>query len=390
MHYLVISFSHKNCDIATRERLALSNSLKDELYKSLLENDIINEVILLSTCNRVEFVGSVKDPYEATETVLSHFNGYSQIPIEELEGRADIYEDNGAIHHIFSVASALDSLVIGETQISGQLKEAFRDSFEKGYCSQKLARVMHFAFKCAAAVRNTTDISKNPVSIASAAVSLARDVLENLGGYTAIVVGAGEMGTLAAKHLISSGCNVILVGRDKEKLKALAQRLGGITQYFTMDKLPQLINSYRLLFAATASKEPVIRRDMIEQRDFKRYWFDIAVPRDIEEIDIGNIEVFAVDDLKNIVEKTIAFREAQAKEAYKIVGKFTKEFFSWLQTLSIEPIIREIRERAKEISKEELQKALKKGFVPKEAEGNVYKLLHKIFNRFLNFMFNNS
>ncbi|WP_200762185.1 glutamyl-tRNA reductase [Nitrosophilus alvini] len=384
MQYLVISFSHKNSDVTVREKLALSEpEIREKTYKKLMEHRAINEVIILSTCNRVEVIASVKDPYKATEYILSLLSSNSGISLEELEGRADIYEDNGAIHHIFSVASALDSLVIGETQISGQLKDAYKESFEKGYCSQKLSRVMHYAFKCAAAVRNSTDISKNPVSVASAAVAKAKSILGSLGGYTALILGTGEMGLLAAKHLISNGCNIILIGRDLKKTKEIVKELGSQAQAEPFSNIKDLLNRYRLLFTATGAPHPIITPDMIEPREFERHWFDMAVPRDIEECSCKNVNIYSVDDLQDIVNQNLALREEQASIAYKIVGRFTMEFFKWLQSLSVDPIIKEIRNRAREASLKELKKAIKKGYLPAEYEEEVTKILHNAFNTFL-------
>ena len=384
MHYLVVSFSHKNSDISTRERLALSEEPKrEEAAKRILGRDSINEVIILSTCNRVEIIASAKDVFSATEAILETLSEMSGISAEELEGRADVYEDNGAVHHIFSVASGLDSLVVGETQIAGQLKDAYKEAYEKGWCGQKLGRVMHYTFKCAKEVRSSTEISKNPVSVASAAVNMAEEKLGELGGYTAIVVGAGEMGQLACKHLRSHGCNVILVGRNEEKTRQIAAEIDADIRVETTQNLPKLINSYRLLFSATSSQEPVITRGMVEQKSFHRLWFDMAIPRDIEDMSDPNITVYAVDDLKEIVEKNMAFREEQARQAYKIVGHYVKEFFTWLQTLEIDPIIKEIRQQAKEAALAELQKALKKGYIDQTKAKNVEKLLHNAFNRFL-------
>ncbi len=384
MQYLVISFSHKNTDLHTRERLALSEEAKKEaVAHAALRSEWINEIIILSTCNRVELIASVKDPFKATEDLLKALERVSGISLEELEGRADIYEDHGAIHHIFSVASGLDSLVVGETQIAGQLKDAYKEAYEKEWCGQKLGRIMHFAFKCAKEVRSSTDISKNPVSIASAAVAMAQEKLGGLESYTAVVVGAGEMGRLAAKHLIARGCNVILVGRDLEKTAEVAQQIDPSIRVQSSGDLEHLINSYRLLFSATSSKEPIITRHMVQDKDFDRLWFDMAVPRDIEEIRMEHLSIYAVDDLKEIVEKNMAFREEQARIAYQIVGRYAKEFFKWLQTLEIDPIIKEIRALAKEAAMAELNKAIKKGFIDVKDRKNVEKLLHNAFNRFL-------
>ena len=384
MQYLIISFSHKNTDIVTREKLALSDeSRRNEVASALLNVDTINEVIILSTCNRVEVIMSVKEPFSATQETFKILEKFSKISYEELEGRADVYEDNGAIHHIFSVASGLDSLVVGETQIAGQLKDAYIEAHEKGWSGQKLGRVMHYAFKCSKEVRSSTDISKSPVSVASAAVNMAKDKLGNLGGMSALVIGAGEMGQLAAKYLISNGCNVILISRNEEKTREIAQKIDPNIRVESAHKIPKLINSYRLLFSATSSKEPVITKTMVEKRDFERHWFDMAVPRDIEEIYIEGVHYYSVDDLKEIVNKNMAFREEQARNAYKIVGRYTEEFFKWLQTLEIEPIIKEIRAQAKKAAMSELQKAIKKGYIPKEYEKSLEKLLHNAFNRFL-------
>ena len=383
MHYLVVSFSHKNTDIATRERLALDDpAKKKEVAKRLLSYESINEVILLSTCNRIEFIASVKDPYRAAKEILQEAGRYSGIDMEEIEGRADIYEDNGAIHHIFSVASGLDSLVVGETQISGQLKDAYKEAFEAGFCSQKLGRVMHYAFKCSAEVRKSTQVSKNPVSIASAAVAMAEDILGDIGGMSAVVVGAGEMGRLAAKHLNAKGCNVILVGRDLKKTAQIAMEISPDIKVEHISNLTQLVNSYKLLFSATSSSDPIITDSIVEKRDFRRLWFDMALPRDIE-VSVEGVEVVAIDDLKQIVEKNMALREEQAKRAYKIVGHYVNEFFRWLQSLEIEPIIKEIRSRAKDAALTELERAIKKGFVKKEDRKVLEKLLHNAFNRFL-------
>ncbi len=384
MHYLTISFTHKNTDIEIREKLAFSDEVKSAKFQEiLLQNPNINESIILSTCNRVEIILSVKSCDDTIDFVYDELSKISGISKEELEGRGDIYEDNGAIHHLFSVISSLDSLVIGETQIVGQLKDAYRFSFEKGYCDQKLSRAMHHAFKCAAAVRSSTDISKNPVSVSSVAVAKAKDIFGNLGGYTALLVGAGEMSELAAKHLLGSGVNIIIINRSLENAQKLADKLGDTVSVAPYSKLPELINRYRLLFSATGAPHTVITKDMVEEVEFERYWFDIAVPRDIEDIDLKNLHIYAVDDLKEIVTKNLAQREEQAKIAYSIVGKSTIEFFKWLQSLSVDPIIKEMRSKAQECSVKELERAVKKGYIDEAYKEEVMKILHHAFNAFL-------
>lgn len=384
MHYLTISFTHKNTDIQIREKLSFSNEDKKLGYISILQNfEHINEIILLSTCNRVEIICSVSNTEKAIDFVFEKLSEVSNVPKEDLEGRGDIYEDNGAIHHLFSVASSLDSLVIGETQIVGQLKDAFRFSVEKGFCGQKLGRAMHHTFRCAANVRASTDISKNPISVSSVAVSKAKDLLGCLDGVTSIVVGAGEMSTLAAKHLIASGSNVVIVNRNLDNAQILAQELGEKASIAPYSKLSELINKHQLVFSATGAPHSVITDDMIEETSFKRYLFDIAVPRDIELTCNDMLEVFAVDDLEEIVTKNLSMREEQARVAYSIVGNSTVEFFKWLQTLSVDPIIKELRDKAKECSEKEILRAIKKGHLPQEYKETVEKILHYAFNGFL-------
>lgn len=384
MHYLIISFSHKNTDISTREKLAFNNQATKEIFiQKLLSCQYINEVIILSTCNRIELITTVSDVLSASDFVFSNLSEYSSISKAELEGRADTFEDQGAVHHLFSVCSSLDSLVIGETQITGQLKDAFRYSMERGFCSKNLSRAMHFAFKCAKDVRTETDISKNPVSVASTAVIQAKEILGELGGLTAVVVGAGEMSRLAMKHLVQNGCNVILVNRDMQKAEELAKEFGENVFIKPISKLVQLINSYKLLFCATGAPHTIITKDMVEEKDFKRYWFDIAMPRDIDDMPHENIKIYAVDDLQEIVNKNLALREEQAKIAFAIIGKYTMEFFKWLMTLDINPIIKNIREKANEAIKEELERSIKKGFIPKEYEANLEKSMQSVLNKFL-------
>jgi glutamyl-tRNA reductase len=242
---------------------------------------------------------------------------------------------------------------------------------------------MHHAFRCAAEVRGRTDISKNPVSVSSVAVVKAKDLLGDIGGLTALVVGAGEMSQLAAKHLIANGVNIIIINRNLEHAQAMAHELGELASVVPYAKLTEYINRYRLVFSATGAPHSVITDDMVEERDFSRYWFDIAVPRDIDVKEHHHLHVYAVDDLEEIVLRNMSLREEQAKVAYGIVGRATMEFFKWLQSMCVDPIIKEIRDHAKCCSLQELEKAIKKGYIPEELKEQVEKVLHHAFNSFL-------
>ncbi|WP_456401928.1 glutamyl-tRNA reductase [Hydrogenimonas sp.] len=385
MQYVVVSYSHKNTDIEVREKLAFpDDELKSRALTSLLKTEGVNEALLLSTCNRVEFLASTSNPSAALHAIFEILHLHSGLSIEELEGRADVYEDEGAVHHVFSVASSLDSLVVGETQIAGQLKDAFRFAFENNFCSQKISRLIHYAFKCAADVRNTTEISKNPVSVAGAAVAQAKEVMGgNLGGFTGLVVGAGEMSEIVAKHLVANGCNVIIFNRSMENARKIADAVGDHIDIEPFHALPEYINRYRLLFSATGAPHPILTEEMVQPTSFERHWFDLAVPRDIEDISDVTVNIYAVDDLKEIVDTNLALRKEQARKAYEIVGRYTIEFFKWLQTLMIDPLIKDVREQARRAAMAEIERAIKKGFIPPESRKNVEKLVHNAFNKFL-------
>lgn len=242
---------------------------------------------------------------------------------------------------------------------------------------------MHKAFRCAAKIRDKTDISKSPISVASVAVAKAKDMLGNIGGMSAIVVGAGEMSTLVAKHLVSSEVNTIILSRNEQKAKALADELGELASGESLGKLKEYLNRYRIFFSATSANGAVITDELIEHREYDRYFFDIAVPRDIELSPSSSLHVYAVDDLQEIVMKNMALREEQAQIAYKTVREETMEFYKWLQDLEIEPIIKEIRLKAKHCAKSEIQKALKKGYIKNSSLDEVEKIVHQVFKSFL-------
>ena len=385
MYYQVMSFSHKNCDQGMREKLAFANDEeKIEMLNQLVEFEFIHEAFIVSTCNRVEIVLATRDNFSSYHTILGLMSQKSALNFYEIKSVGERYDDEEAVQHVFSVVASLDSLVVGESQITGQVKEAFMLSHKNGTAGSKLNRIISYAVKCAAEVRNATNISQNPISIASVAVAQAHKLLgDNMAGMTAVVVGAGEMGVLAAKHLLRAGCDVVMLGRDQEKVEQIAYTLGENVKAATMDKLPKYLNRYRLLFSATSSKDPIITRELIENEMLPRLWFDMAIPRDIEDMDLDKLQLFRIDDLRAISQSNHALREEQAVRASEIVEKYKEEFYAWLRALSIEPVIKQMREHVSEAIDAEMQRAIKKGFVPAEAEENMRKMAEQMFKRFL-------
>ncbi len=368
-----------------REQLAFANDEeKKQMLDQLIAFEFVHEAFIISTCNRVEVVLATRDNFSSFHAVLGLMAQKSGMNFYALKSTAKRYDDEEAVHHLFSVVSSLDSLVVGESQITGQVKEAFRLSHDNGTAGRRLNRLISYAVKCAAEVRNTTNISQNPISIASVAVAQAHKILgDNIQGMTGVVVGAGEMGVLAAKHLLRIGCDVILIGRDQQKVEEVAATLGENVKAATMEKLPKYINRYRLLFSATSSPEPVITEALIENETLPRLWFDMAIPRDIADMDLSKLQIFRIDDLRSISKENHALREEQALQAAEIVERYTEEFYAWLRALSIEPVIKQMRQHVNEAIDAEIRRAVKKGFVPGEYEENMRKMATQMFNRFL-------
>ena len=385
MYYQVVSFSHKNCEQSMREKLAFANDEeKLEILNLLVAFEFVHEAFIISTCNRVEIVLATRDNFSSYHAILGLMAKKSDLNFYELKTTAVRLDDEEAVKHIFSVVSSLDSLVIGESQITGQVKEAFMLSHKNKTAGRKLNRIISYAVKCAAEVRNTTNISQNPISIASVAVAQAHKLLgDSMAGMTGVVVGAGEMGVLAAKHLLRAGCDVVMLGRDLEKVELVAHTLGENVKADTVDKLEKYINRYRLVFSATAAKETIISKEMIENETLPRFWFDMAIPRDIEDMGMEKLQLFRIDDLRSISQSNHALREEQAVRAAQVVEEYQEAFYSWLRALSIEPVIKELYKNADEAIEIEIQRAIKKGFVPVDAEENMRKMAEQMFKRFL-------
>jgi len=383
MHYLIVSFSYKHADIEVRERLSYSDEDKKGCLTKILQSPSINEAMLLSTCNRTEFITSCSDIEDAKNHIFTVLELKAKLPREELIKHSDIFDDSTAIHHLFSVASSIDSMVVGETQIAGQLKDAFRLAHENGFSGKKLSRAMSHAFKCAAKVRNATDISSKPVSIASVAISAIKKAT-SLEGKKALVIGVGEMSEIVAKHLVSDGVATYITNRTAQKAQILAQECGAQTYHF--GDLDKAVNEFDIIFSATSSPTPIITADMVDPKEEERFWFDLAIPRDMETPNQKNIHLYVIDDLQEIVQHNIEDRKKYVRQAQMIIGRSVVAFFEWLDTLNVEPVIKEIYQKAYECAKTETQRVIKKGFIPKEYEAQAQKLAEQTLKRFLHDM----
>ncbi len=385
MYYMVVSFNYKQCSLEQRESIAFKNDNEiKEFLNTLTDFEFITEAFVVNTCNRVEIVVASRDNFATYHAILGILSKTKGVNFYTLEKSASRYEEEEAIEHIFKVVSSLDSMVIGEAQITGQVKEAYRLSFNNNTAGVELNRVLSYAIKCAAEVRNSTNISEHPISIASVAVAQAEEELSSLSGMIAVVVGTGEMGKLATKHLLRAGADVVLVSRNRANAQKLADELGENVKVGDYEKLGVYINKYRLLFSATASKEPIITNEMVEYKTIDRLWLDMAIPRDIDNtISDSKIKIYYIDDLQAISKNNHALRQEQAFVASEIVLKYKVEFLKWLQALSVEPVIKNMRLQIEQIVKEETSRVINKGFIPEEYRENLEYMAIQLFDKFL-------
>ncbi|RLA74877.1 MAG: glutamyl-tRNA reductase [Epsilonproteobacteria bacterium] len=390
MSYLIISYTHKNTDIDTREKLVFGDdNEKDIFVQKLLNQDYISEVMLTSTCNRVELFLFAKDIKKAVAFAIDCLQVHSNIEYEVLFDRASIYDNQNAIYHLFLVASSLDSLVVGETQIIGQIKDAFKYSLSKKYCDKNIVSAINYALKCATSVRNATSLGEGQVSVASTAVAIAKDIFKD-SKPQAVVVGVGAMCQIAMRHLLKNGFDTTILNRSYEnatKLKKII--LNEKPQYKNnitikrFENLNDILLDTQLLFTATSSQNTIIKQQNIKPSTIHRHWFDMAVPRDIDHIEQTNLSLYAVDDLKLLIDKNIKLRQAEAKEGYKIVKNIQKEFFEHLEQVKLQPIIKHLHLKAQAIIDEKLDKAINKKFIDISNKQNTKKLCQTIIAKLL-------
>lgn len=382
MQYQTISFTHKNSTLEVRGALAFANDEERIAFiKSIKILEAVKEIILISTCNRCEIFCISEDFAQSKNYILNLLSAKSKIEKKELENIADVFEKDDSIYHLFNVASSLDSLVVGETQIAGQIKDAHKISIENNFSSKEIAKALEAAFKCAANVRNASNISSNPVSIASVAVNLAKKKVDDISEKSALIIGSGEMSVLSIKYLKKLGVNLCIINRTYEKAKAIADELEISCEPY--EKLDRLINVSDMIFTSTGSPIPIITDKNVKQRPFHRYWFDMAVPKDINISKDENISVFYIDDLKDIVDENKILRDEEAKIAYSLVLKGSDAFIENFTKSHVEPLIKEFYLHAQKCAKEETQRVIEAGYIPFEYKDSIEKMANQTLKRYL-------
>lgn len=392
MNLILLGLNHKTAPVEVRECLAPVAEDLPGLLRKALELPGVREAFFISTCNRVEVLVAAEEVQQAGAALKDWLLAGKPLTQEQASESLYLYNDADAVRHLFRVASSLDSMVLGEPQILGQIKEAYRISTQAGATRTVLNRLLHKTFQVAKRVRTETSIGGAAVSVSFAAVELAKKIFDDLTGLKALLIGAGEMAELAAEHLKGQGAaEVMVANRTLERAVELAQRFGG-GGAFGLDDLPEVLSRADIVISSTGATEAVITYDLAKKAQKNRrgkpmFFIDIAVPRDVEfRVDeLDGCFVYDIDDLTQVVEKNLKGRQEEARAAERIVAEEVVKFSRWLRSLEVVPTISELTGKAEAIRAVELKRTLKdlNGIGPEQAaavdrltQALVKKILH--------------
>jgi len=358
-----IGMNHRTAPVELRECLAAQEDHEERALRAIRDCDVIREGAYLSTCNRVEAILVTDRAREAERWMLSLMAELGGTPRDTIAPSIYIHKGLDAVEHVFRVAASLDSMVIGEPQILGQVKEAYARATRRRTSGVILNRLMHKAFHVAKRVRTETGICESAVSISYAAVELGRKIFHELEGKKVLLIGAGEMAEVAARHLITAGVDGMWVANRT------FERAVEVAGYFqaeavSLDEIPVVLEKADIVLSSTAATQYVITHDMTrnvlrKRRNRPLFFIDIAVPRDVEPRvnDLENVYVYDIDDLKDVVEYNREQRKAEAAAADRIIREEVLKFDRWLKTLAVVPTIRSLREKAEAIVRSEWKKS---------------------------------
>jgi glutamyl-tRNA reductase len=387
MAILVVGLNHKSAPVEIRERISFGPDILAGALRSLTAEPGIGEGIILSTCNRTEIYCTVEPGADSpVETWLGRFHGLDP---ERISAYLYHHMDAQAVSHLLRVASGLDSMVLGEPQILGQVKAAFQSACDCAAAGKLLGRLFQHTFSVAKQVRTDTAIGTSPVSVAFAAVSLARQIFSDLSHQTVLLIGAGETIELAARHLHQHGVGrIIVANRTVERAHELAIQFGGFA--IALTELAEHLSEADIVISSTASPLPVLGKGTVERALKRRkhrpiFMVDIAVPRDIEPevAELNDIYLYTVDDLQGVVDDGMRSRKEAAEQAEEIISYHCEEFLAWVRSLDATLLIQDYRRRAESVRDEVLARALRlveNGRPPEEA---LSFLAHTLTNKLL-------
>jgi glutamyl-tRNA reductase len=390
MSILLVGVNHKTAPVEIRERLALNDEACAEGLRSLVDGEIVREGLIVSTCNRVEIVGATSaEQLEFGAGQLKNFLDTSgRVPAGFLEQHLYRHTDEDAVRHLFRVASSLDSMVIGEPQVLGQVRHAYSLAVEAGTAGRVLNRLVHHTFRVAKRVRTETGIAANAISISYMAVELGKKIFDSLKGGIVMLIGAGEMAELSARHLVNAGVSrVVIANRTEEAARKIADEFGGVS--VSLDKMDQYLAEADVVICSTGAPNYVLteertRKALERRRNRPTCLIDISVPRNIDPAvgNVPNVFLFDIDDLESVISSNIREREREAERAELIVQSEVMQFQQTLRLIDVGPSIGALREKFQDVARAELARQRKRlGPLTKEQEAAIESLLVSTVNK---------
>lgn len=361
MHIIVVGLNYKTAPVEIRERLTFDSESSCDAHKKLREQKSVLENVIVSTCNRTEIYAVVDQIHTGRYYIMAFLSEWFNLEIDEFAPFLSVYENEQAVEHLFRVTCGLNSMVLGETQILGQVRESFLLAQEEKTTGTIFNELFKQAITLAKKAHNETEIGENAVSVSYAAVELAKKIFGSLQNKHVVILGAGKMGELAVKNLHGSGAvNITVINRTYEKASFLADRFNG--QARTVNELSQSLVDADILISSTGSKDYVITKNMMAKVEKKRkgrplFMVDIAVPRDLDPSldELESVFLYDIDDLQGIVDANLAEREKAAATIAVMINQQIVEFQNWLGTLGVVPIISTLRKRALAIQAETMK-----------------------------------
>ncbi len=390
MNFLVVGLNHKTAPIEVREKVAFDGPKLQEAMDILNNSSTVKESIVLSTCNRVEIYAGVHNPETGEEGIKEFISKFHDVPRDLLDKSLYIHKGNEAIRHMYRVASSLDSMVVGEPQILGQLKDAYDAALKNKSTGVFLNKLMRKSVSVAKRIRTETKIAESAVSISFAAVELAKKIFDDLATKSCMLLGAGEMAELAARHLINNGVkDVYVTNRTLSRAEELAKEFNGKVVLF--HNFVDELHYTDIIICSTGAPHYILMKDQLRKtmKDRKQkpmFIIDISVPRNIDPDinDLDNVYLYDVDNLQGIIETNIQERAKEAEKAEEIVEDEIDSFLKWLDSLAATPTIVALRNMAEEIRKSELEKTLTRlGPVEEKTIKSIEHLTNSIVNKLI-------
>lgn len=389
MTLLALGINHKTAPVSLRERVTFSPDTLGDALHSLHQQPLVQGGVVLSTCNRTELYLSVEQDDNALQQLVSWLCQYHKLSLDDLKKSLYWHQGVDAVNHLMRVSCGLDSLVLGEPQILGQVKKAFAESQERHKLNTELERLFHKSFSVAKRVRTETEIGSSAVSVAFAACSLARQIFESMSEVNVLLVGAGETIELVARYLREHQVKkMVIANRTRERAQLLADEVQA--EAITLPEIDERLYKADIIISSTASPLPIIGKGMVERslkarRNQPMLFIDIAVPRDIEpEVGkLSNVYLYTVDDLHAIIEHNLSQRKAAAVQAEDIVKQESLNFMEWMRSQSAVSSIRDYRSMADNIREELVEKTLIAIQQGADVESAVNDLSRKLTNRLI-------